>query len=459
GTTTPGYKLDTAGFINTDQYSGYKQAGNTVLYASTTNNTLAVGASAAAAWMSASSSLMPKSIAVGPGALAATPLNSIGMNTAVGYQALSSNTAGYFNTANGAQSLFSNTTGYYNTANGEIALYYNTTGIANTASGEQALLNNVTGSYNTGIGTNASLNNISATSSVAIGFSAANGTAAYSNQGGVYLGYQSGYSAATGSDYNTLLGYQSGYGVTTGARNVLIGQATIAASYNQVTTGSNNIAIGNDVAVASPTASNQLNIGNLIYGTGLNGTGSTLSSGNVGIGTTSPSTTLSVAGNGYFTGTVGIGGMDTLLARDAANTLAQRNGTNAQSLRVYSSYTDASNYSRLSLGRDVNNTPAVIITEQAGTGTAQPLYIGTSGAAAINFITNNTVAWALDSSGNFGPNSASLTYNLGSTGTKIKGIYTGNIYASSTLQATGNIIGYASVCKPPAISSATQASG
>jgi hypothetical protein len=40
--------------------------------------------------------------------------------------------------------------------------------------------------------------------------------------------------------------------------------------------------------VASPTASNQLNIGNLIYGTGLSGTGATVSTGNIGIGTTTP---------------------------------------------------------------------------------------------------------------------------------------------------------------------------
>ena len=100
----------------------------------------------------------------------------------------------------------------------------------------------------------------------------------------------------TGSDYNTLFGYESGNGITTGSRNVLIGQSTISASQNQVTTGSNNISIGNDVAVASSTFSNQLDIGNFIYGTGLSGTGSTVSPGFIGIGTTTPYSRLEVWG-------------------------------------------------------------------------------------------------------------------------------------------------------------------
>jgi hypothetical protein len=43
GNTSPSNKLDVAGFINTDQYSGLKQAGNTILYASSTNFTTLVG--------------------------------------------------------------------------------------------------------------------------------------------------------------------------------------------------------------------------------------------------------------------------------------------------------------------------------------------------------------------------------------------------------------------------------
>src|SRR5881392_3977376 len=49
-------------------------------------------------------------------------------NTAVGFEALFSDTTGYSNTANGASALYSNTTGEGNTATGVQALYGNTIG-------------------------------------------------------------------------------------------------------------------------------------------------------------------------------------------------------------------------------------------------------------------------------------------------------------------------------------------
>lgn len=58
---------------------------------------------------------------------------------------------------------------------------------------------------------------------------------------------------------------------------------------------------------------------------------------------------------------------DTGWARDAAGVIAQRNGTSAQTHRVYFSFTDSSNYSRLAL-----NTASTVVTlaaETAGTGT------------------------------------------------------------------------------------------
>ncbi len=364
-TTAPAYKMDVNGYINTSGITGgYKMQGNTVLYASTTNTSLAVGASSAAAWMRASSS-QKYSIAMGYQALAATPTGNPTKNTALGFYALSANTSGTQNTSIGANTLQQNTTGSYNTAAGVLSqyanttgsyntsygyaslfsnttgtdntalgfqsLYYNTSGVHNTAVGQNTLLSNTTGSYNSAFGlqalqsntsgihntsigrtsmylnTSGSYNaalgmyalyyNTSATTSTAIGWGAGQGSTNYSNTGGTYVGYAAGYNLGNASNYNTLIGLQTGFGITTGARNTVIGNSTIAASYNQITTGSNNIAIGNDVAVPSATASNQLVIGNLIYGTGLSGTGSTVSTGSIGIGIVNPTGKLQVVGD------------------------------------------------------------------------------------------------------------------------------------------------------------------
>lgn len=59
--------------------------------------------------------------------------------------------------------------------------------------------------------------------------------------------------------------------------------------------------------------------------------------------------------------------IDTQLVRDAADTLAQRRTTNAQTFRVYRSYTDASNYSRWTV--KWNTSTAILHAEGAGTGT------------------------------------------------------------------------------------------
>ncbi|MES2138329.1 MAG: tail fiber domain-containing protein [Bacteroidota bacterium] len=93
----------------------------------------------------------------------------------------------------------------------------------------------------------------------------------------------------SGPSNNTVLGYNAGYAVTS-SNNVLIGHQAGDA----ITSGANNIMIGYDIDAPSPTTSNQLSIGNLIFGTGINGTGTTISGGNIGIGVSGPSARLDV---------------------------------------------------------------------------------------------------------------------------------------------------------------------
>jgi hypothetical protein len=58
---------------------------------------------------------------------------------------------------------------------------------------------------------------------------------------------------------------------------------------------------------------------------------------------------------------------DITLLRDAAGTLAQRNGTNAQTARTYGTYTDTSNYRRIAIAMTTAGV-ASIAPEGAGTG-------------------------------------------------------------------------------------------
>jgi hypothetical protein len=68
------------------------------------------------------------------------------------------------------------------------------------------------------------------------------------------------------------------------------------------------------------------------------------------------------AGTSYALAAGGSTSGDLFLTRDAADVLAQRRTTNAQTQRVYSTYTDASNYQRMSM------TGNSITSEAAGTG-------------------------------------------------------------------------------------------
>ncbi|ANF49095.1 hypothetical protein A0O34_00330 [Chryseobacterium glaciei] len=155
-------------------------------------------------------------------------------NIVLGGSALAENTDGEYNLAIGGAALNSNTTGNYNTAIGGIwTLGQNTTGILNVAVGAEALTSQIIGTGNVGIGSNALGNFVGDTNSL----------------GNIGLGYNSGNNLRSGSD------------------NILIGR--------------------NAVAKVSQTGSNQLNIGNWIFG----------DNGKIGLGTAFiPTNTLHIKG-------------------------------------------------------------------------------------------------------------------------------------------------------------------
>ena len=91
-----------------------------------------------------------------------------------------------------------------------------------------------------------------------------------------------------------------------------------------------------------------------------------------------------IVGTGKLAGANGItGAPDVYLQRDAANTWAQRNGVNAQTSRIYGSYSDSSNYERLSLSHDGSGVGTIGV-ESGGSGSAnQSLKLQVAGNGAL----------------------------------------------------------------------------
>jgi hypothetical protein len=140
-------------------------------------------------------------------------------NTAVGDEALFSDTTGNFNTAIGDAALFTNTIGAVNTAIGLDALGFNTEGNTNTAVGANALFTNTNGDDNTAVGIFALFQNDTGNLNTAVGKDALNFNAAGSSNtavGNAALIFSTG-------DGNTALGNGAGTGVTTANNVICIG--------------------------------------------------------------------------------------------------------------------------------------------------------------------------------------------------------------------------------------------
>jgi hypothetical protein len=130
-------------------------------------------------------------------------------------------------------------------------------------------------------------------------------------------------------------------------------------------------------------------------------------------------------------------GADAMLRRDAPNVLAQRNSTNAQTFRIYNTFTDAANYERLILNWSTNTV--YLVTDQAGTGSPRAMSIGTSGANSLDFQTSNSVRFRLNSSGHLLAVTDN-TYDIGAAGaTRPRNLYVGTsaIIGSSLISSTG----------------------
>ncbi len=179
-----------------------------------------------------------KNTAVGESALS---LNTTGSsNTAIGESAMYYNASGIFNTATGTLALNANTIGNSNTASGYASLIFNTSGGGNVAYGSASLGNNTTGDNNTAIGTSALQLNITGNFNTAIG--SATLFANTSGFGNTTLGNLSLGTNTTGN-YNTTIGFGSDVASGNLTNASAIGYAAIANASNKVRIGNTNITV------------------------------------------------------------------------------------------------------------------------------------------------------------------------------------------------------------------------
>ena len=227
--------------------------GKDAMYSNTTGN-----ASIGIGWSSLfTNSTGSNNVAIGAAALF---YNTVSNNTAVGYQAGYNNTTGTENVFIGQAAGYSVTTSSGQTFVGRYAGFNTTTGPENSALGDGALTYNTTGAYNTAIGRSALQANTTASNNTAVGYQAG-----YSNVTGTrnfYGGYQAGY-ASTGGN-NTAVGYLALSTNTTGTDNTAIGQAALGLT--NTNTGDGNVAVGSSSLRSNSTGAYNTAVGGGIPG-------------------------------------------------------------------------------------------------------------------------------------------------------------------------------------------------
>lgn len=135
----------------------------------------------------------------------------------------------------------------------------------------------------------------------------------------------------------------------------------------------------------------------------------------------------SSGGNSYLQ-LLNSSGVGAFLTDEGAHVLALRNSTNAQTFRIYNTFTDASNYERAEIGWSSNVLR--ILTGAAGTGTVRSLGFG-AGAS---------VQWYINSSGHLLAN-VDNTVDIGQSGAvRPRTGYFGTSVVTPILTAGGNTV-------------------
>jgi hypothetical protein len=120
--------------------------------------------------------------------------------------------------------------------------------------------------------------------------------------------------------------------------------------------------------------------------------------------------TRNITFTGSLVGTVNWG--DLFIARDAANTLAQRNDANAQTSRIYNTFTSATNFERAKI-EWASNILRIGTEKGSAGGTARDMELQTDGTTRITVKANGAILFSGIPTSN--PNVAGQLWNDGGT--------------------------------------------
>lgn len=113
------------------------------------------------------------------------------------------------------------------------------------------------------------------------------------------------------------------------------------------------------------------------------------------------------------------------------NVLEMRNGTSLQTLRIYGSYTDGSNYERLGIYRHAT-WGWTLENQAAGTGGNRSVSLS---GFRVHFVVGGAAVWRVESDGNFRPE-ANNTIDIGVAGSMPRSIYAGTSVVAPGLTTT-----------------------
>ena len=201
--------------------------------------------------------------------------------------------------------------------------------------------------------------------------------------------------------------------------------------------GGGNSSGSSGITVGTTTITSGTNTKVLFNNSGVVGEYTITGTGNVVMSASPTLTGTAVLENASLSGSINFNS-DTYLTRDAANTFAQRNGANAQTLRVYNTYTDASNYERAVAGW--SSGVFYLSTDSAGTGSGRSLALN---GTTLDFRTGGTgvtgggMRWQVNGNGHL-VTGADNAYDIGASGaTRPRNVYVGtNIFAGNNVDAT-----------------------